>query len=181
MSRLQPSSRTLTHFIVRRTLPASAGAGITVHWSSREGAIAHLPRGASHTRTPPSLFRKYALRHARSWYEFVNDVLERDIPSGSLYLITAFDKCDSWMVGAFSEAGAGHEVSLQIGAFGVGQAGVSRSYNWYNTNSPASRVGPTFPSVQSDGQESALVRTSTRVQDSKNTPLGRNQCLFSKR
>lgn len=159
-------------------LLVNAGAGLEIVWNSSEGGVVHLPNGASHIRAPPALFRDYVIRHAQSWYDFVNDNLCRGVPPGSLYLVTACDKSDSWMVSAFSEAASGRSVSLNVGVLGFGQGGLSYSYSWENIHAPTYRTGPrsTTPTgmiANNGGNE------NTTDDPNRNAPQGRNQCIFS--
>ncbi|KDQ31444.1 hypothetical protein PLEOSDRAFT_1036968, partial [Pleurotus ostreatus PC15] len=79
----------------------SLDAGFSYVWSSTEGAILHLPKGASRITATKSIFREQAMRHAKNWYKFAFEC--SDVANGSLYLITGCDKTSSWMVGAFSD------------------------------------------------------------------------------
>ncbi|KAJ7773939.1 hypothetical protein B0H16DRAFT_115002 [Mycena metata] len=84
--------------------PASAGAPVL------EQALLRLPDGAS-TRDSRSLplLRDYAAKHARSWYQFVNDDLERMVGDSGLYLVTGVTKTTSWSidVGSFAHVAGG--------------------------------------------------------------------------
>ncbi|KDQ33861.1 hypothetical protein PLEOSDRAFT_1073982 [Pleurotus ostreatus PC15] len=75
-----------------------AGAAMEYTWSSTEGAVLHLPDGASriNIHAKQTHFQQQAAKHAEAWYRFA--VTEGfNISNGSLYLITGCDKTKSWM------------------------------------------------------------------------------------
>ncbi|KAF4586118.1 hypothetical protein EYR38_009713 [Pleurotus pulmonarius] len=120
----------------------SAGAALQYVWTSTEGGILHLPKGAERFDTKlKRTFQEQAIRHAKNWYKFAYEC--SDISNGALYLITGCDKTNSWMVGAFSDCASGSQVILQLNAIaGALEGQLSYSYSWA-TSSPAShRVGP---------------------------------------
>jgi hypothetical protein len=51
--------------------------------------------------------RRYAAKHAKSWYKYVNEARGRGLVNGSLYLVTGWEKAKSWGMASF------HDVSLQ--------------------------------------------------------------------
>ncbi|KAJ7270205.1 hypothetical protein C8J57DRAFT_1022878, partial [Mycena rebaudengoi] len=62
-------------------------------------ALLLLPDGASTWDSRSlQLLRDYTLKHARSWYQFVNDDLERMAGDSGLYLITGVTKSTSWSI-----------------------------------------------------------------------------------
>ncbi|KAJ7822560.1 hypothetical protein B0H14DRAFT_1318695 [Mycena olivaceomarginata] len=75
-----------------------------------DGAVLALPHGA-HLEKLRSIasMRRYAAKHAESWYKYVNETRERELVNGSLYLITGCEKAQSWGMAIF------HDVSFQNG------------------------------------------------------------------
>ncbi|KAJ7698730.1 hypothetical protein B0H17DRAFT_913006, partial [Mycena rosella] len=97
--------------------PAGAGAGLAISTSSREAAVLLLPAGgASLDLRRKQLFRDYALKHADSWYRFLNIRLGRLIENGAVYLVTGCDKAAAWGVACFSHEASEGEVSLELTA-----------------------------------------------------------------
>ncbi|KAJ7186024.1 hypothetical protein C8R46DRAFT_852420, partial [Mycena filopes] len=78
-----------------------------------QAAMLLLPDGASRWDVRRlKRFRDYALKHAQSWYEFVNGSLERMVESGDLYLVTGFDKSTSWSLAAVENESQDCKISL---------------------------------------------------------------------
>ncbi|KAJ8080921.1 hypothetical protein PM082_017756 [Marasmius tenuissimus] len=110
-------------------LPVGGGGGIGVMFSRERGA-AVMPGidGADRTdASNKSAFSEYAFRHGESWYRFANETLGREASNGELYLITGFDKSNSWENAviynrsnansytlAFTTAGLGPEERLKL-------------------------------------------------------------------
>ncbi|KAJ6572288.1 hypothetical protein B0H19DRAFT_681258 [Mycena capillaripes] len=87
---------------------ASTSKTFQVPTSSNKMGLLHLPDGASSwDLRSQHIFRDYALKHARSWYKFVNGDLQRMVGNGDLYLVTGVTKSTSWriMVGNKSTGG----------------------------------------------------------------------------
>ncbi|KAJ7669002.1 hypothetical protein B0H17DRAFT_216242 [Mycena rosella] len=73
-----------------------------------------LPDGASISDLAcQEAFRDYAMKHAKQWYAFVNDDLQRIIGHGSLYLITGVTKSTSWRITTVENFLEKGEVSLK--------------------------------------------------------------------
>ncbi|KAJ7618635.1 hypothetical protein FB45DRAFT_1033827 [Roridomyces roridus] len=107
-------------------LPLGAGAIVEISASSNEAAVLLLPDGGSRTDLRSlQTFRDYALKHARSWYAFVNGRLHRMVESGDLYLVTGVDGCTSWSVAAVENHSEDCRISLKLKAAQVGAAGTS--------------------------------------------------------
>ncbi|KAJ7856444.1 hypothetical protein B0H14DRAFT_2352727, partial [Mycena olivaceomarginata] len=66
------------------------------------GAVLALPYG-SHLEKLQSIaeMRRYARKHAESWYKHVNETRGRALVNGSLYLITGCEKAESWGIATF--------------------------------------------------------------------------------
>jgi hypothetical protein len=81
--------------------PRTAGFNFTSQ--SPRGAILVLPDGGSSIElTNLGEICSYTERNAVSWYQHINGTLGRELPNGSLYIITGLDKCAAWGVAAFS-------------------------------------------------------------------------------
>jgi hypothetical protein len=110
--------------------------------SSKEGAVLLLPDGGSRYDFRPRLtFREYALKHAKSWYEFINGKLGRDVRNGSVYLVTGCDKAYSWGVASFSNASEGGQTSLKFSAEAEGGS-TSNGWKWETSDSVSACSGP---------------------------------------
>ncbi|KAJ7822057.1 hypothetical protein B0H14DRAFT_2370973 [Mycena olivaceomarginata] len=68
-------------------------------------AVLTLPNGA-HLEKLENLdnMRRYAARHAESWYKYVNETRGRGLANGSLYLVTGWEKADSWGMASYHNA-----------------------------------------------------------------------------
>ncbi|KAJ7096077.1 hypothetical protein C8R44DRAFT_684211, partial [Mycena epipterygia] len=86
-----PGSHVSNTTISKRRLDVNAGV-------ENNTAVLLLPDGASRTDLRfPDRFRDHALKHAKSWYNFLSG-LGRTLENGELYLITGVDKSASWSV-----------------------------------------------------------------------------------
>ncbi|KAJ7800607.1 hypothetical protein B0H13DRAFT_1672875, partial [Mycena leptocephala] len=75
-----------------------------------KGAVLALPHGAHLEKLDNlAVMRQYAVKHAESWYKYVNETRGRGLVNGSLYLITGCEKAKSWGMASF------HDVALQNG------------------------------------------------------------------
>ncbi|KAF9463631.1 hypothetical protein BDZ94DRAFT_593306 [Collybia nuda] len=156
------------------------GAGAQFTWDSSEGAILHLPDGASRIISPAELFRDTALHSAKNWYKFANVTLRRGVHNGALYLVTGFDKSRSWMVGSFSDASSDSRASLTLDVACFGGARVSYSYAWETSSPAVFRTGPTQSVVDScdalSPHRTAILRDDEIFH--ADAPGGQNQCVF---
>ncbi|KAJ6568297.1 hypothetical protein DFH09DRAFT_821184, partial [Mycena vulgaris] len=113
-----------------------------VSTNSKETAILLLPDGASRRDLRPlQRFRDYALKHAQSWYEFVNGQLGRMIGNGDLYLVTGVTNSTSWSIAAVENHSGDGKISLKLKAAQVGNAGASYAWEWESSSS-AVNSGP---------------------------------------
>ncbi|KAJ6512752.1 hypothetical protein C8R45DRAFT_326630 [Mycena sanguinolenta] len=72
------------------------------------GAVLTLPHGAYLEKLENlESMRRYAAKHAESWYKYVNGTRGRGLVNGNLYLVTGCEKSQSWGMASF------HDVSLQ--------------------------------------------------------------------
>jgi len=108
--------------------------------AATEGAILLLPDGAYRTdlRGRKVNFRQYAIQNALRWYQFANQHLDREIPNGSLILVTGCDMASSWGIASFSEVSADIEVELSF----IPSCPDSRTYLWETNVSATVRTSP---------------------------------------
>jgi len=161
-----------------RLVPTGADVDSRFTWSASDGAILHLPGGASRLNCFSDLFRYHAITHAYSWYKFANINLHRRVPNGSLYLITGTDKTSSWMVGAFSGAPPGDQVSLHFSIAGNFNGVTSYTYSWATMSAPVHCTGPRKDEVDQLSQDDldAIGRDDAVFQG--DAPGGQDQCAF---
>ena len=161
-----------------RLVPAHADIGSQFTWSTSEGAILHLPHGASRLTCLSDLFRSHAMTHACSWYKFANNTHHRRIPNGSLYLITGTDKTRSWMLGAFSGAPPGDPVSLRLSAVGAVEGSMSYNYSWATASTPVYRTGPRNDRINHINQTDLDAINQDDNIFRGDAPDDQNQCVF---
>ncbi|KAF8996581.1 hypothetical protein BDZ89DRAFT_970972 [Hymenopellis radicata] len=90
-------SRRSLSFDASAEAPSGGGFGIEFSTARTQAAILMLPTGANrYDAKNRGVYEKYAARHAKSWYQYVNGDLGRMACSGTLYLVTGCDKCLSW-------------------------------------------------------------------------------------
>ncbi|KAJ7483236.1 hypothetical protein FB451DRAFT_1029502 [Mycena latifolia] len=117
-------------------VPAGVGVVVEVSTSSKETAPLLLPDGASRWDLRPlQIFRDYALKHAQSWYEFVNGDLRRMVGNGDLYLLTGVTKSTSWSLAAVENQSSSGNVSLKLKAMHVATAGARCAWEWESASS----------------------------------------------
>ncbi|KAF7345414.1 Cell division control protein [Mycena venus] len=117
-------------------LPFGAGAVVEVSMNSKETGLLLLPDGASRwDLRREQLFRDYAMKHAHSWYAFVNGNLQRRAGNGDLYLVTGVTKSTSWSVAAIENQSGEGQISLKLKAAQFGNAGATCSWEWENAGS----------------------------------------------
>jgi hypothetical protein len=128
-----------THIITDRHLVSGYRFGA----STAEGAILALPEGASRTNLHSiGKFRDYAIKHGVSWYQYVNQTLQREVRNGSLYLITGMDSATSYGVASFSDpSGCTDTVSASFLTVGDDTSPMGRSYVWYTQDPIDRRTG----------------------------------------
>ncbi|KAJ7498020.1 hypothetical protein B0H11DRAFT_830114 [Mycena galericulata] len=111
--------------------PLEANAVVEVSMNSKQTAVLLLPEGASSLDLRGlQAFRDYALKHAESWYAFVNGDLGRMIGKGDLYLVTGVTKSTSWSVAALENHSGDGKVSMRLKAAQFGGAGTSYTWEW---------------------------------------------------
>ncbi|KAL0063001.1 hypothetical protein AAF712_010132 [Marasmius tenuissimus] len=70
-----------------------------------------------------SAFSEYAFRHGESWYRFANETLGREASNGELYLITGFDKSNSWENAVIYNRSNANSYTLAFTTAGLGPEG----------------------------------------------------------
>ncbi|KAJ7186014.1 hypothetical protein C8R46DRAFT_982798, partial [Mycena filopes] len=132
-----------------RFLPLGAGAVVQISGVLKQAAVLLLPDGASRWDIRRvKRFRDYALKHAQSWYKFVNGSLERMVESGDLYLVTGIDKSTSWSLAALENKSRHNLISMKLKAAQVG-------WEWES----ASGFADSGPRGQSDDESGAANQT----------------------
>ncbi|KAJ7301670.1 hypothetical protein DFH08DRAFT_101887 [Mycena albidolilacea] len=93
---------------INRDLPEFPGGEFAFNCWGPSGAVLALPHG-SHLEKLQNLegMRRYAAKHAESWYKYVNETRGRGLVNGNLYLVTGWEKAESWGMASF------HDVLLQ--------------------------------------------------------------------
>jgi hypothetical protein len=121
--------------------------------ATTEGALLVLPEGASRRdlRSRKALFRRCAMENALCWYRFANKQLERDIPNGSLVLVTGCDMTSSWGIASFADISSDMDVELKLYPSQRG------TYFWETNVPSATRTGAGYESI------SALTRMWDRA------------------
>jgi hypothetical protein len=109
-------------------------------WNTFEGAVLHLPHGATRLRCDSGRFREQAIRNGYNWYKYAWHTRGFDVRNGALCLVTGTDKTDTWMVGAISQTYPGSQVWLNIGTDSI-REDFPCSYSWIGAN-PATRHHP---------------------------------------
>ncbi|KAF8134175.1 hypothetical protein K438DRAFT_1541018, partial [Mycena galopus ATCC 62051] len=62
-----------------------------------QGSILALPYGADLQKLRNvETMRTFATKHAASWYKYINGPRGRELANGELYLVTGFEKAQSW-------------------------------------------------------------------------------------
>jgi hypothetical protein len=117
--------------------------------AATEGALLVLPEGASRKdlRSRKAQFRRCAIENALYWYQFANERLERDIPNGSLILVTGCDMASSWGIASFSDISSDVEVELSLYPSHRG------TYMWETNVSATLRTSPGYESISAFNQE----------------------------
>uniref|UniRef100_A0A0W0FFL9 Uncharacterized protein n=1 Tax=Moniliophthora roreri TaxID=221103 RepID=A0A0W0FFL9_MONRR len=135
------------------------GAGInqTYRFTSmdKQGAVLILPDGSWREEVANILlFREYAQEHSKKWFEYAKHKRKRDLGNGAiLYLVTGYERCPSWGVSSFLNAGRAEPLSLLF-TITPGASPAQHEYSWehYNSNSCNARSSQTLNTPPPDGQ-----------------------------
>ncbi|KAJ7674342.1 hypothetical protein B0H17DRAFT_1082140 [Mycena rosella] len=104
----EPGNHVSTPSVQKRDLESSSGdlpgLNFTFDCNAPEGAVLALPHG-SHLEKLENMehMRRYAAKNAESWYKYINGERGRGLSNGALYLVTGFEKSQSWGMAAFQE------------------------------------------------------------------------------
>ncbi|KAJ7309190.1 hypothetical protein DFH08DRAFT_647633, partial [Mycena albidolilacea] len=81
---------------------STVGGQFVFECAGANGAVLALPHGA-HLQKLENLasMRRYAAKHAESWYKYVRETRGRELGNGSLFLITGCEKAQSWGMASF--------------------------------------------------------------------------------
>ncbi|KAK6984226.1 hypothetical protein R3P38DRAFT_2576213 [Favolaschia claudopus] len=95
--------------------PDFPGGDFVFDCQGPEGAVLTLPHGA-HLEKLENLesMRRYAAKNAESWYKYVNETRGRGLSNGSLYLVTGWEKAESWGMATFQDVPVQKEFQLSF-------------------------------------------------------------------
>ncbi|KAJ7679078.1 hypothetical protein DFH06DRAFT_504972 [Mycena polygramma] len=108
---------------------SAPGGEFVFHCSAPNGAVLALPHGA-HLQKLRNIanMRRYAAKHAESWYKHVNGTRGRELANGGLHLITGCEKAKSWGIASFHDVSVENEFHLSFGPTAYAEAGYK--YRW---------------------------------------------------
>jgi hypothetical protein len=97
-----------------------------------------LPHG-SHLEKLENLesMRRYAAKHAESWYKYVNETRGRRLVNGNLFLVTGWEKAESWGMAFFQDA-----PGFQLGFRPTADAANRYKYRWHGTHCRRKHADP---------------------------------------
>ena len=124
---------------------------ITYKFLAAEGAVLQVPEGAIIVEAENiNIFYDIAVRHAENWYEYMISSRYRDVPNGSLYLVTGCIKTGHWGIG--SRYGQPPETDYL--EFTPGDQSSRQPYRWRKLGPIMTQVGPTSTDIViADGEE----------------------------
>jgi hypothetical protein len=124
---------------------------ITYTFLAAEGAVLQVPEGATIFEAEDiNVFYDIAVRHAQDWYEYMLAKRSRDVPNGSLYLVTGSIKTRSWGIGTLY----GRPTETDYLEFTSGDQSSRQPYGWKKAGPIMTKVGPTSTDVViADGEE----------------------------
>ncbi|KAJ7927724.1 hypothetical protein B0H13DRAFT_1704902 [Mycena leptocephala] len=95
------------------------------------GAVLALPHGAYQKKLRElATLRRYAAKHAESWYRYVNETRGRELVNGSLYLVTGWEKAKSWGIASFHDVSLQNENDFQFSFRPTADAEAGFKYRW---------------------------------------------------
>ncbi|KAJ7930891.1 hypothetical protein B0H13DRAFT_876340 [Mycena leptocephala] len=96
------------------------------------GAILALPYGSHQVKLRDlATMRRYATKHAESWYRYANETRGRELVNGSLYLVSGWEKTASWGMALFHDISPQNEFELSFRPTTDAEAGYK--YRWQGT------------------------------------------------
>ena len=90
-----------------------------------------------------NVFYETAVRQVENWYEYMIANRSRDIPNGSLYLVTGCIKTGNWGIGARY----GQPAETDYLEFTRGDQSSRRPYHWKKSGPIVTKVGPTSTDI----------------------------------
>ncbi|KAK7016370.1 hypothetical protein R3P38DRAFT_1404851 [Favolaschia claudopus] len=95
--------------------PDFPGGDFVFDCQGPDGAVLTLPHGA-HLEKLENLesMRRYAAKNAESWYQYVNQTRGRGLSNGSLYLVTGWEKAESWGMATFQDVSVQKQFQLSF-------------------------------------------------------------------
>ncbi len=124
---------------------ARAEASFEFSTRKESAAILCLPNSATkHEIFNKAAIKAYATANGAAWYNYVNSpqYLGREVPNGSLYVVTGCDKTDSWGTAAVSKPSHSRSVCLSFVAAGMPGGDIRASHTWSAGFSADTRVYP---------------------------------------
>ncbi|KAK6984227.1 hypothetical protein R3P38DRAFT_3375232 [Favolaschia claudopus] len=99
-----------------------------------DGAVLTLPHGAQLEKLENlESMRQYAAKNAESWYKYVNQTRGRGLSNGSLYLVTGWEKAESWGMATFQDVPVHKE--FQLSFIPTTDAAHGHRYRWQGAHS----------------------------------------------
>ncbi|KAJ7762054.1 hypothetical protein DFH07DRAFT_739914, partial [Mycena maculata] len=95
------------------------------------GAVLALPHGGRLEKLGNlGTMRKYAAENAESWYKYVNGTRGRELPNGSLYLVTGWEKAKSWGMASFRDVVIPQNEFWRLCFIPITDADTDYKYRW---------------------------------------------------
>ncbi|KAJ7811094.1 hypothetical protein B0H14DRAFT_3150921 [Mycena olivaceomarginata] len=106
------------------------GGEFAFHCRGPGGAVLALPHGSPLEKLENlGSMRRYAAKHAESWYKYVNETRGRGLVNGNLFLVTGWEKAESWGMAFFQDV-----PSFQLGFRPTADAANRYRYRWHGTH-----------------------------------------------
>jgi hypothetical protein len=91
------------------------GGDFVFNCEGPDGAVLTLPHGADLEKLENlESMRRYAAKHAESWYKYVNETRGRRLVNGSLYLVTGWEKAQSWGMASYRDVSLQNEFQIMF-------------------------------------------------------------------
>jgi hypothetical protein len=139
------------HHLLSDHVKQTKDTPITYKFLASEGAVLQIPEGATlFEAEDTSIFYDIAMRHAENWYEYMIATRSRDIPNGSLYLVTGCIKTGNWGIGTLY----GRPAETDYLEFTPRDQSSRQPHSWKKAGPIMTKVGPTSTDiVVADGGE----------------------------
>ncbi|KAJ6500265.1 hypothetical protein DFH09DRAFT_945021, partial [Mycena vulgaris] len=128
-------------------LPASSGSEFSgvdfmFNCNAPQGAVLALPHGSQLEKLENmEHMRRYAAKNAESWYKYVNGDRGRGLANGALYLVTGFEKSQSWGMAVFQEVTAQTAFRLSL------NTSLSDRYRWRASGPATTKTSRSLPII----------------------------------